>query len=72
MFLKAFNQGLIMHEMGCFDIQRAREIFNIPEEYEVGIMIAIGYQYTHHVLPDILIEKAFKPREENRYKNSIC
>jgi hypothetical protein len=26
MFLEAFNQGLIMHEMGGFDIQRAREV----------------------------------------------
>jgi hypothetical protein len=26
-------------------------------------MIAIGYQDTHHVLPDRLAEKAFKPRE---------
>ena len=62
MFLEAFNQGLIMHEMGGFDFQRAREIFKIPEDYEVGIMIAIGYQDTHHVLPDRLVEKAFKPR----------
>ena len=63
MFLEAFNQGLIMHEMGGFDVQKAREIFKIPEEYEVGIMIAIGYQDTHDVLPDTLVEKAFKPRE---------
>jgi hypothetical protein len=42
MFLEAFNQGLIMHE--------------------VGIMIAIGYQDTHHVLPYRLREKAFTPR----------
>ena len=63
MFLEAFNQGLIMHEMGGFDVQKAGEIFKIPEEYEVGIMIAICYQETHHLLPDSLVEKAFKPRE---------
>ena len=62
MFLEAFNQGLIMHEMGGFDVQKAREVFNIPEDYEVGIMIAIGYQDTYHVLPDKLKEKAFTPR----------
>ena len=49
MFLEAFNQGLIMHEMGGFDVSKARQIFNIPEDYEVGIMIAIGYQYNHKV-----------------------
>jgi hypothetical protein len=62
MFLEAFNQGLIMHEMGGFDFQKAREVFNIPEDYEVDVMIAIGYQDTYHVLPDRLKEKAFTPR----------
>jgi nitroreductase len=63
MFLEAFNQGLIMHEMGGFDVQKAREIFDVPDDYEVGIMIAIGYQDTYHVLPDRLRHKAFTPRE---------
>ena len=62
MFLEAFNQGLIMHEMGGFDVQKAREVFNVPEDFEVGIMIAIGHQDTYHVLPDRLREKAFTPR----------
>ncbi|MGA6922824.1 MAG: nitroreductase family protein [Nitrososphaeraceae archaeon] len=62
MFLEAFNQGLIMHEMGGFDLQKAKEVFNIPEDYEIGVMIAIGYQDTYHVLPDRLKEKAFTPR----------
>jgi nitroreductase len=62
MFLEAFNQGLIMHEMGGFDVQKAREIFDVPDDYEVGIMIAIGYQDTYHVLPDRLRHKAFTPR----------
>jgi hypothetical protein len=35
MFLEAFNQGLIMHEMGGFDVQKAREVFNIPDDFEV-------------------------------------
>ncbi len=62
MFLEVFNQGLIMHEMGGFDVQKARDIFNVPEDYEVGIMIAIGYQDTYHVLPERLRQKAFTPR----------
>ena len=57
MFLEAFSQGLIMHEMGGFDVQKARD-----EDYEVGIMIAIGYQDTHNVLPERLKEKALTPR----------
>jgi len=38
------NQGLIMHEMGGFV-----QSFNLPEDYEIGIMIVIGYQDTYHV-----------------------
>jgi hypothetical protein len=51
-----------MDEMGGFDVQMAREVFNIPEAYEVGIMIAIGYQDTYHILPERLKQKAFRPR----------
>jgi nitroreductase len=63
MFLEAFNQGLIMHEMGGFDIQKAREIFNIPEDYETGVMIAIGYQDNYDILPESLRQKASIPRQ---------
>ena len=41
-----------MHEMGGFHVQRDGEVFNIPEDSEVGTMIAIGYQDTHNVLPE--------------------
>jgi nitroreductase len=62
-FLESFNQGLIMHEMGGFDRDKARKVFNISDEYEIGIMIAIGYQDSHQILPERYREKAFSPRE---------
>ncbi|MGH9995171.1 MAG: nitroreductase family protein [Nitrososphaeraceae archaeon] len=66
MFLEAFNQGLIMHEMGGFDVQKAIEVFNIPEDFEIGVMITIGYQDKHIVLPERFREKAFSPRERRK------
>ena len=63
MFLESFNQGLIMHEMGGFNRDKARELFNILDDYEVGIMIAIGYQDSHEILPERYREKANSPRE---------
>lgn len=63
MFLEAFNQNPIMHEMGGFDVQKAREVFNIPEEFEIGVMISIGYQDTYDILPESLVKKASMPRE---------
>jgi len=63
MFLEAFNQGLILHEMGGFDVDKAKRIFSIPEEFEMGVMIAIGYQDTHEILPESLAKKAHIPRQ---------
>ncbi|HEX6673247.1 MAG TPA: nitroreductase family protein [Nitrososphaeraceae archaeon] len=63
MFLESFNQGLIMHEMGGFDREKARKVFSIPDEYEIGIMIAIGYQDSHEILPERFREKINSPRE---------
>jgi hypothetical protein len=63
MFLESFNQALIVHEMGGFDVQKAREVFNIPKDFEVGVMLAIDYQDTHCVLPESLRQKASLPRE---------
>ena len=63
MFLESFNQGLIMHEMGGFNREKARELFTIPDDYEIGIMIAIGYQDTWEILPERYKEKINYPRE---------
>ena len=63
MFLESFNQGLIMHEMGGFDREKAREVFKVPDDYEIGVMIAIGYQDSHKILPERYREKANSPRE---------
>ena len=63
MFLESFNQGLIMHEMGGFNVALAREIFKIPDDYEVGIMIAVGYQGANDSLPEKLRIKNTKPRD---------
>ena len=52
-----------MHEMGGFNVILAKEIFNIPDDYEVGIMIAIGYQGTNDSLPEKFKVKNTKPRE---------
>jgi nitroreductase len=63
MFLESFNQGLIMHEMGGFDIKKARGYFNIGDEYEIGIMIAIGYQGDGEILPKKYRLKTHSTRE---------
>jgi hypothetical protein len=51
-----------MHKMGGFNVQMAIEIL-IPEKFEIGIVIAIGYQDSHEVLPERLRGKSSSTRE---------
>lgn len=36
--------GLFAHQMAGFDRDKARQVFNVPEEYIFGAAIALGYQ----------------------------
>ncbi|MFW5821641.1 MAG: nitroreductase family protein [Bacteroidota bacterium] len=40
---QATSMGIYVHQMGGFDVEGARKAFNIPERFEPGAMIAIGY-----------------------------
>jgi hypothetical protein len=71
MFLEAFSQGLIMHEMGGYDLLKAAEVFRIPEDFGVGMMIAIGCQDKHRVLPERFREKAFALRVRKSLSNIV-
>lgn len=63
MFLQSFNQDLIMDVMGGFDREKARKLFEIPDDYQIGVMISIGYQDTNDLLPDKYKEKSVLSRE---------
>lgn len=43
LFLQAFDEGLVMHEMAGFDREAARDLLGLPEEEEPCAMIAIGH-----------------------------
>jgi nitroreductase len=42
--LQANALGLIVHQMGGFDAEKARQVFNLPDDCTPMAMIAIGYQ----------------------------
>jgi hypothetical protein len=60
--LEALTLGLIVHQMGGFDAQKARASFAIPEEYTPMAMIAVGYQASPDVLDEETKQKELKPR----------
>jgi len=50
--LQAAKEGLITHAMGGFDKDKARELLNVPDTFDVQIVIAIGYQGEKEALPE--------------------
>ena len=61
--LQATALGLMAHQMGGFDADKARALFGIPEDYTAMAMIAVGYQGTSDVLNDKLREREAAARE---------
>ena len=60
--LQAVVLGLIAHQMGGFDVEKARASFSIPAEYTPMAMIAIGYQASPDVLDEETKAKELRPR----------
>ena len=50
--LEAARRGLVAHGMQGFDYEKAREKLDIPEEYEVEAMVAVGSQEDESKLPE--------------------
>ncbi len=65
--LQASALGLMTHQMGGFDVDKTRDTFNVPNQYELMAMITAGYQ-----LPENEITGDMKDREYNeRVRNPI-
>jgi len=60
--VQASALGLDVHQMGGFDRVKARELFEIPEGYDLMTVIAIGYPGNLDDLPDDLRERELLPR----------
>ena len=63
--LQATALGLMAHQMGGFDKDKAREVFKIPEQFTPMAMIAIGYQLEESVIPEDMKEREYSERARN-------
>ncbi|MEE9287341.1 MAG: nitroreductase family protein [Gammaproteobacteria bacterium] len=50
--LQATSMGLMVHQMGGFDADKAQAVFEVPEQYGCMAMIAIGYQLPLAAMPE--------------------
>lgn len=62
MTFQAYTDGLVMHQMGGFDKEKAIEAFDIPADYEPVTAIAIGYQDVPEKLIPEMEESERAPR----------
>lgn len=60
--LEATALGMHTHGMGGFDRNKARALFGIPEDFEMGAVWALGYLGDPESLPEGLKERELAPR----------
>ncbi|MEX2142718.1 MAG: nitroreductase family protein [Pirellulales bacterium] len=61
--IEATARGLVVHQMIGVVPDKAREIFQIPEDSEAWTGLAIGYAGDPNALPDKLKERDLAPRQ---------
>lgn len=52
--LQGAKQGLVVHGMRGFDVDRARQELAVPEDYELHCMVAVGWPGKVEELPEAL------------------
>lgn len=63
--------GLVVHGMQGFDYERARTVLNIPEEFQVEAMAAVGRPGRSEQLPEQLQARE-TPNDRRPLTQSIC
>jgi len=61
--LQAASLGLVTHQMGGFNSDKAREMFAIPAQFTPMAMVAVGYQADVNELPADLKEREMAERQ---------
>ena len=61
--LQAASMGLMAHQMGGFDADKARQVFAIPEHYALMAMMAVDYPADISTLSAEVLERETAPRQ---------
>lgn len=64
--LQATDLDLTTHQMAGFDQDKAREIFHIDDEFDLGAVMAIGYPGDPNMLEGQLKERENAPRSRKK------
>jgi nitroreductase len=69
--LQATALGLFAHPMAGFNVQKARDEFQIPESHEPVAVIAVGYRGDPANLPEKLRQKELAPRQRKPQREFV-
>ena len=69
--LQAVELGLQVRQMAGFHLERTIKQLNIPDHYEVGVFIAVGYPGDPQTLPENLKMRELAPRERIRQQEFV-
>lgn len=69
LLVQATAMELMAHQLGGYDVERARETLLIPTRFEPMSMIAIGYEGDHTNLPPAKVD-AWNERDRSRLEIS--
>ncbi|ASK62793.1 nitroreductase family protein [Virgibacillus phasianinus] len=64
--LEATRKGLVTHGMGGFDREKAREVLQIPDNYAIQAVVAIGYMGGKE-----LLDEKFHDREKPSNRKEV-
>lgn len=69
--LQATDLGLFVHQMGGFDAAEAARLFEIPSDYAVATVVAVGYPGNPDILHENLKKMEISPRERRMASDSV-
>lgn len=69
--VQASAEDLYLRQMGGFSPEAARHAFNIPEDFEPVVVLAIGYLGDPNQLPDPLKEREMAPRSRKPLESFV-
>ena len=71
MLVQAESLGIRVHQMAGFDPEQARDVFDIPEDYDAVTAIALGYPGEPDVLPEACRIRESAPRTRKPLKDFV-
>jgi nitroreductase len=69
--LQATALGFHTHSMGGFNLDKARKAFNIPADFEVGAVTALGYLGDPNTLPEQMKQQETSPRQRKDLSETV-